>query len=405
MSASAATTTLILGAGFGGISTANALRRRLVAAHRVVLVEKTPSFHFGATKPWVMLGQKTAAEVSYRRDALKSRGIELIEAEARRIDLDRGEVATTLGLLRADYLVIALGADYDMTQVPGLEQAAHEFYTLDGATRLCEALRGFERGDLVILIPRAPFKCPPAPYEAAMLLHHALQLRGVRDQARIAVHTVEGAPMATAGPEMGKFIRDQLALRGIAYHPGRKTARIDAARHAIHFDDGSEANYDLLVAVPPHVAPVVVREASLTNQSGWIPADPRTLQVRGRCGFCAVFGVGDVCVVPLPGRHKPDVPLVLPKAGTVADGQGQAVAAQIAAQALGGAAEDFGGLGACYVETGAHNAFKGEADFYALPHPAMRATAPDHAQYQGKLAWMAGWLRDNLQEVTETPPG
>ena len=171
----APTTTLILGAGFGGISAANALRRRLPAEHRIVLIDKAPTFHFGASKPWVMLGQKTIAEVSYSREALGSRGIDLMEAKIQRIDLVKGEIATSQGALRGDYLIIALGADYDMTPVPGLDRAAHEFYTLAGATRLRDRLRDFNHGDLVVLIPRAPFKCPPAPYERASLIAHYLK--------------------------------------------------------------------------------------------------------------------------------------------------------------------------------------------------------------------------------------
>jgi sulfide:quinone oxidoreductase len=342
-----------------------------------------------------MLGHKTVAEVSYSREALKRRGIEFLHAEIRQIDLATGEIATDHGPQRGDYLVIALGADYDMSAVPGLA-AAHEFYTLEGAARLCEALRDFKQGDLAVLVPRAPFKCPPAPYEAAMLLHHALKESGLRSNVRIALYTVEGAPMATAGAEMGKFIREQLASRDIAFHPMKKTVGVDGDRRSVKFDDASEARFDLLVAVPPHVAPKVVREAGLTNQSGWIPADPKTLKIARDSAFRAAYAIGDVSVVPLPGRHKPDVPLVLPKAGTIADAQGQIVASQISGEVSGKPAETFGGIGTCYIETGGKQAIRGEGQFYALPHPVMRATPPDGAQYEGKLAWMRDWLRANL---------
>ena len=229
-----------------------------------------------------------------------------------------------------------------------------------------------------------------------MLMHHALKERGVRDDVRIAMYTVEGAPMATAGPDVGRFVREQLASRGIAYHPTKKTVGVDAERQTITFDDGSEARYDLLVSVPPHVAPAVVREAGLVNQSGWIPADPQTLRAAGVPESRPVYAIGDVTVVPLPGRYKPEIPLVLPKAGTVADAQGQAVASQIASQVLGSPADVFGGVGTCYIETGGHHAVKGEGHFFALPHPVMHVTAPDGAQYLGKLSWMADWVRANL---------
>ncbi len=342
-----------------------------------------------------MLGHKTIDDVCYPRDALGRRGIEFLHTQVRRIDLAKGDVATDRGTQRGDYLVIALGADYDMSAIPGLA-AAHEFYTLEGAARLRDALREFKQGDLVMLVPRTPFKCPPAPYEAAMLLHHALTEKGLRRGVRIAVYTVEGAPMATAGAEIGKFIREQLAARDIAFHPLKKTIDVHGDRGKVAFDDGSEARFNLLVAIPPHVAPAAVRQAGLTNQSGWIPADPQTLKVACESAFRAVYAIGDVAVVPLPGRHKPDVPLVLPKAGTIAEGQGQAVASQIASNLLGKPAESFGGSGTCYIETGGRQAIRGEGHFYSLPHPVMRATPPDAAQFEGKLAWMSGWLRANL---------
>ena len=392
----AATTTLILGAGFGGIVAANSLRRQLPPEHRVVLIDKALHFYIGATKPWVMLGHQTVSQVSHSREALNGRGIEFLHAEVRRIDLARGEVTTDRGVQRGDYLVIALGADYDMSAIPGLGETAHEFYTLEGAVRLCAALRVFSRGDLVVLVPRAPFKCPPAPYEAAMLMHHAFKERGVRDNVRIALHTIEGAPMATAGAEMGRFMREQLASRTIDYHPARKTTGVDSKQRTVQFDDGSAAHFDLLVSVPPHVAPKVVRDAGLTNASGWIPADPKTLKVARDSAFRAVYAIGDVSVVPLPGRHKADVPLVLPKAGTIADAQGLAVASQIAAEVLGRPAETFGGVGTCYIETGDRHAVRGEGQFYALPHPVMSATPPDRTQYEGKLVWISAWLRANL---------
>jgi sulfide:quinone oxidoreductase len=390
------TTTLILGAGFGGIVTANALRRLLPPEHRIVVIDKARQFYIGATKPWVMLGHRTIAEISHSREALRERGIEFLHAEVQGIDLARGEIATGRGAQRGDHLVIALGADYDNSAVPGLGSAAHEFYTPEGAARLCAALRAFSGGDLIVLVPRAPFKCPPAPYEAAMLMQHAFEERGVRHKVRIALCTIEGAPMATAGSEMSQFMREQLASRNIAYHPGRKTTGVDGARHAVKFEDGSEAHFDLLVTVPPHVAPKVVHDAGLPGPSGWIPADPATLKVACDSAFRSVYAIGDVSVVSLPGRHKPDMPLVLPKAGTIADAQGRAVASQIAAAVLGRPAETFGGTGTCYIEIGGERAVKGEGQFYAMPAPVMRATPPDRAQYEGKLAWIREWLSANL---------
>jgi sulfide:quinone oxidoreductase len=298
------------------------------------------------------------------------------------------------GSLNWDFLVVALGADLNPAKVPGLAEAAHTFYTVEGAQRLQGVLERFSEGDVVILIPRMPFKCPPAPYEAALLLHQAFERRGLAGKTRLAIHTAEGAPMATAGPEMGQYIKGELAQRSIAFFPQRSTSRVDGTAQRVVFEDGSEARYDLLIAIPPHEAPKVVREAQLANQSGWIPVDPQTLQVRQPTDPRDVYAVGDVTTVPLPGRYRPDIGLSLPKAGVFAEAHGRIVAHQIAAKILGRTPhEAFDGKGYCYLETGAKRAVRAEGSFFELPHPVMQKRTPDEAQFRDKLAWVERLLR------------
>ena len=389
-----ATTTLILGGGFGGISAANTLRRLLPPEHEIVVIDESPRFHVGAGKTWIMLGERTYDEISRSRAALLAPGVRFVEEKAQGIGLSDRTVSLPSGSRSWNFLVIALGADLNPGKVPGLAEAAHTFYTVEGAQRLRAALERFSGGDVAILIPKVPFKCPPAPYEAALLLHHAFERRGLADRTRLAIHTAEGAPMATAGPEMGQYIKGELAQRGIAFSPQRSTSRVDGPAQRVVFEDGSEARYDLLIAIPPHEAPQVVRDAQLTNQSGWIPVDPQTLQVKQPPDAREVYAVGDVTVVPLPGRYKPDIGLSLPKAGVFAEAQGRIVAQQIAARILGRTPDEvFDGKGYCYLETGAQRAVKADGSFFELPHPVMQKRAPDEAQFRDKLGWVERLLR------------
>ena len=391
------TTTLILGGGFGGLVTANTLRALLPREHRIVLVEKSPTFTLGATKPWLMLGERKVNQVQRSRNGLKRRGIDVIQAEIQWIDAAKHEVSTTRGVMQCDHLVIALGADYNMGAVEGLDRAAHTFYTVEGASRLHDTLAKFSGGDVVVLIPRSPFKCPPAPYEAALLLHDYFRKRGLGDKGRLALYTLEGAPMATAGPEIGQFVRGELSQRQIAYHPLKRTKTVNPESKRVTFEDGSEAGYDLLIAVPPHEAPKVVRESGLAGPTGWIPVNPQTLEVTAAGTGAHVYAIGDVTSVPLPGRFKADTPLILPKAGTIAEGHGRAVAAHIAARVRGnGNAPPYDGKGFCYIETGDRHAVRGDGDFFAMPNPTMRAQTPDMMQYEEKLEWVAKWLKTNL---------
>jgi sulfide:quinone oxidoreductase len=388
-----ATTTLILGGGFGGIAAANTLRGLVPSEHEIVVVDQTPDFYVGAGKTWVALGDRSYAQISRPRAELLVPGVRFVQARVEALKLAERRIVIAQRALGFDQLVIALGADLNPAAVPGLAAAAHTFYTVEGAERLRPALEQFSGGDLVILIPKAPFKCPPAPYEAAMLLHAAFAARGLAGKIRIALYTVEPAPMPTAGPEMGQYIRGELEQRGIVYHPQKKTVRVDGAARRVAFEDGSEAPYDLLIAVPPHEAPKIVRDANLTNPSGWIPVDPQTLRVNTASEIGEVYAVGDVTAVPLPGRYKPEVALSLPKAGVFATAQGRVVAHQIAAKVLGSKPrESFDGVGYCYLETGGGRAVKADGSFFELPHPVMRTQPPDEAQFRDKLDWVAGLL-------------
>jgi sulfide:quinone oxidoreductase len=383
-----ASTTLILGGGFGGIAAANTLRGLLPPEHEIVVVDQASHFYVGAGKTWIALGERTFGEISRPRAALLAPGVGLVQARVEALELPRRRAVTGQGSFHFDQLVIALGADLNPAAVPGLAAAAHTFYTVEGAERLRPVLEAFSRGDVVILIPKAPFKCPPAPYEAAMLLHAAFAARGLGGKVRLAIWTVEPAPMPTAGPEMGQYIRSELEQRGIGYHPQKRVARVDGAARRVAFEDGTEASCDLLIAIPPHEAPKAVREAQLTNASGWIPVDPQTLRVQTAAG--EIYAVGDVTGVPLPGRYKPDAALSLPKAGVFAAAQGRVVAHQIAAKLLGTVSrETFDGVGYCYLETGGGRAVKADGAFFELPHPVMRKQPPDEAQFRDKLDWVA----------------
>jgi sulfide:quinone oxidoreductase len=385
--------TVILGGGFGGIAAANTLRRLAPRDHDVVVVDRAPRFYVGAGKTWLMLGERTFEQISQARTALLESGVRFVQADVTAIDLANRNVATSAESLAWDYLVIALGADLNEAAVPGLAEVGHTFYSVAGAERLKPILAAFSGGEVAILIAKTPFKCPPAPYEAAMLLHHAFERRGLSGNARIAIYTVEGAPMATAGPEMGDHIKSELTQRGIAFHPQKKPVRVDAAARRIVFEDGSDAGFDLLISVPPHEAPKVVRDAGLVNASGWVPVDPQTLEVKSPAAAARVYAAGDVTAVPLPGRYKPDMPLSLPKAGVFAHAHGEVIAHQIAAKLAGTSpGATFDGVGYCYLETGGGRAVKADGSFFELPNPVMRKQPPDEAQFKDKLDWVARQL-------------
>jgi sulfide:quinone oxidoreductase len=387
-----ATKTVILGGGVGGVVTANTLRGLLPREHEIVVIERNPIFHLGATKTWVMLGQKKPEEVTRRVDALRAKGITVLEETVEKIVSAKREVKTSKSMIEADFLVIALGADLNRGAIPGLDQA-ETFYTMDGAIQLGKVLGGFRGGDLVILNPRMPIKCPPAPYEVAFLLDREFRDAGIREKTNLSVWTAEPIPMPTAGPQVGAFIKEELAKRKIGFQAQKKPRAVDGAKKAVSFEDGTEAKYDLLISVLPHEAPAVVRDAGLVNQGGWIPVDPKTLKTSAD----RVWAIGDVTTVPLPGRYKPDVPLALPKAAVFAEAHGRVVAHQIAAHVSGNpTSEVFDGKGFCFVEFGGHLAMGGEGSFFDHPNPRVAIKVPDLLQYEVKQKWASSFLERNF---------
>jgi sulfide:quinone oxidoreductase len=266
---------------------------------------------------------------------------------------------------------------------------------MEGAVRLREELNAFAGGSVVLLVPRAPFKCPPAPYEAMMLLRASFRRRGLDAKTHLSIVTVEKSPMATAGAAIGELVQAALKERKIDFLPGAQTRNVDPAAKRIVLEDGSTVPYDLLLAIPPHEAPRAVRDSGMTGPSGWIPVEPRTLALASGAG--RVFAIGDVTTLPLPGRHHPDNPLVLPKAGIFAEREAVVVAGRIAAHVLGKEpAEAFDGTGYCYIEMDEVSAMRGDGSFFAMPSPTMVASEPDAAQLAEKKAWVGKWMETYL---------
>jgi len=374
---------VVLGGGVGGSFVATELRRLLPAEHRITLVERSGRFVLGASLLRVIVGQRRPEEIARPVAALSRRGIEVVQAEIERIDPARRLVMAGGRELDADHMVVALGADLDPSVVPGLSDAGHSFYTLEGAVALRDALARFDGQRLIVLTAAPAYKCPAAPYEAAMLIEWLLRQRGIREKVSIDMYAAEPAPMGVAGPKVSAAMRDLLLAKGIAYHPDHQVVRAEAARRRLHFANGAEAAYDLLAFVAPHRAPRVVREAGLTAESGWIPVDRGTLRTR----FDRVWAIGDVTGIPLK-MGKP-----LPKAATFAAGEAEAVARSVAAEVgVGEPATPYSALGECWVEIGDGAAAHGHGDFYGDPAPVVALEPPTGDAHRAKEAWERDWL-------------
>lgn len=350
---------LILGAGFGGLELATILSAELGDAAGVTLIDEAEAFVFGYSKLDVMFGRTDLESVRLPYAAIDKPGVSFRRETVTAIDPDRRRVTTDAAVHDADHLVIALGAAYDVTATPGVVLGENEFYSVPGAERLAPAVAAFDHGDAVIGVCAAPFKCPPAPSEACLLLDDALRERGCRERCTITLVLPLPSPVppspATSDALLGAF-----AERDIHFVGGRRLASVDASAATIALGDGAELPCDLLLAVPAHRAPDVVRDAGMT-EDGYVPVDSHTL----RTGHHNVYACGDVATVGVP------------KAGVFAEGAARSIATTILA-ALREESGDgrYDGRGSCYIEFGRGEIGRVDVDFLSGPKPTGTFQAP-----------------------------
>jgi sulfide:quinone oxidoreductase len=376
-------TTVVLGGGTGGVVAARELRRRLSADHRVVLVDRAAEHVYQPSLLWQMVGERHPSQFTRPLDRLRRKGIDVRKAEVQALDLDNKVVVTSAGDLDYDTLVVSLGAQLAPETVDGFADMALDLYSPEGCDRIHAALRGFTEGVVAVLIPSLPFKCPAAPYEAAFLVESYLRRKGVRRNVEIHLFTPEHAPMPVAPRALGDSIADMLASRGIHYHPLFTFRELRPETREVVASDGRAHRVDLLLVVPPHCTPEVVRSSPLLGVSGFVHVDPRTLQT----GVEDVYAIGDVTTIKLPNGKA------LPKAGVFAHAEAKVVAQRIA-DGVDGRASDavFDGHGYCWIELGDGRAGFAGGDFYAEPDPRVKLRRPGRPLHWGKVAFEKWWL-------------
>ncbi|HUS31100.1 MAG TPA: FAD/NAD(P)-binding oxidoreductase [Kofleriaceae bacterium] len=361
---------VILGAGFGGLELSTTLSEALSGSIDITLIDKSDHFIFGFSKLDVMFGHKAADAVRLPYSAFVKPGVRLLRETVTAIDPVTRRVTTNAGTHDADYLVIALGADYDVSETPGITLGENEFYSVAGATHLRDVLPTFKRGHAVIGVCNAPFKCPPAPSECALMLHDYLSTRGVRDACTITLVLPLSAPVPPS-PDTSKALVAAFAERNIKLILTRKVTAVRGK--TVVLDDASELPCDLFLGVPRNRAPDVVVATGMT-EGGWVTIDPRTLETK----HANVWALGDLANTGAP------------KAGVFAEAAAKTVAARIMSRLRG---EDptakNPGMGACYIEFGAGLVARVDADFFSGPQPTGVYNAPSEEIAESKATWSA----------------
>lgn len=379
---------IVLGGGIGGIVAVNTLRDRLDDA-AITLMDKSPVHTFKPTFLRLVTGEGTPADTTEPLAQFDDDTVTFRQAEVTAIDVENEQVETNDGSIDYDYLIVALGVQYDETAVPGFADV-HHVYTAEAAQRYRTALETFDGGDLTVGVASLPYICPAAPVETALLTDHFLRKHGIHEETTMRFVFPGPAPMKNAGDHVGEFTVQALEDRDITYHGDYTLASVNADTNDLEFENGDTLPYDLAVITPPHTSPDVVAESPLADDTGWVPVDRETMETDVE----NVYAVGDNAKVMISTIEKP-----LPKAGVFARKQAE-VAAHNIANAVAGTnrRRRFDGVGQCFLASSYGLSGKAglvEADFFAEPAPQTEIKQPAMSRtwHWGKLLYERSWHR------------
>jgi sulfide:quinone oxidoreductase len=363
---------VIVGAGFAGLELATRLSASLRDAVQVTLIDRNDAFYFGFSKLDVLLSRRAPADVLLHYRDIPEERVDFRHETVTAIDPLERRVTTDRASYDADFLAIALGAEYDVAATPGFREGGFEYYSLAGAERLREVLIEFAGGTVLIGVLGLPYKCPPAPFEGAFLLHDLFVKRGLRDKVDIRMIFPMAAPVPVT-KEVSQVFFAALDERGIDYAPNELVVGLDARGRTARLASGESIPYDLFIGIPVHRVPEAVSRSGLAVD-GWVPVDTTNLTTR----FPGVYALGDVASANCP------------KAGVFAETAARVVADDIAARLRdGGPPPPFEGDGVCYIEFGGGKVGRIEANFLGGPAPTARILPPSKELAAEKRAFEA----------------
>jgi sulfide:quinone oxidoreductase len=347
---------LILGGGVGGTIVANLVAKKSSGRAHVTVVDATGIHVYQPGFLYVAVGKEQPPALQRPETSLLRDDVSLVVDRAARVDTVARTVQLESGrTLSYDQLLLATGSRTVMDEVPGAKDA-HDFYTMDGAVRLFEALKRFEGGTIVIGVAGIPYKCPPAPVEFVFLLDDYLRARGIRDKSQIKL--LSPLNRAFTIEATSKLVQPILAERGIELTGFFNVETVDPVAKTVSSLEGETMDYDLLVLVPPHRGQKVIEDSGLGDERGWVPVDKNTLK---HTKFEHIWAVGDTTNIPIS------------KSGSVAHYEASVAADAIMAEVKREAPpkHTYDGKVMCFLETGQGQATTIQFDY---DHPPVSPT-------------------------------
>jgi sulfide:quinone oxidoreductase len=354
---------LIIGGGFGGLAAANELRKNLSPDVKITIIDKKDYFMMDLVKLWIIKGTRKFETSKRPLNTIVKKGIDFVNEQVTLIDTNQKKVKTAINEFSYDYLIVATGVELAPEKISGLSANGMILYDLEHASKIRQKILDMKSGKIAFAITGMPYKCPPAPFEAALIINSMLQEIGTRKNISIDFYSLGQITLPAAGPEVSKQLLDILESENIKFHGSCKTISVE--QNKLKFEDGNIANFDLLIAVPPHKAPKIIYDAGLAQEGMFIPVkrDCRTQ-------FDKVYAVGDVTNMMVTDK------IAVPKAGIFAEGQGVAVAQDIISQIRKEKTNSiFEGKGGCFVEMGTTAGYV-YVDMFSEPNPITRLDKP-----------------------------
>ena len=375
---------VILGGGFGGLAAANEIRNTLDSSKvKITIIDKKDWFMVGYAKLWIMNGTRTFENSIGSLNELPKKQINFIKDEIIEINPENNFVKTKSENISFDFLIISMGAVLAPEKISGLIENGFNLYDHNQLNEINQKLNKIESGKIAIVIMGMPYKCPPAPFEASLLVDSMLRKRGVRDSVQIDFYSPAPITLPAAGPEVSKKILDLVNSEKITFHNSQKIKRVESKKLIFEND---EYHFDILLAIPPHIAPKVIYDSNLAKEPGFIPIDRNC-----KTPFENIFAVGDVTSLSVTDS------IVVPKAGIFAEGEGITVAKNIISKLESKETSVlFDGKGGCFLESGRDTASVLEVDMFTNEKPSTKLTESTKDNLSKKLDFekerLSKWL-------------
>ncbi|MFL6347411.1 MAG: NAD(P)/FAD-dependent oxidoreductase [Nitrososphaeraceae archaeon] len=388
---------LILGGGFGGLTSANLIRKNLSQEEcQITVIDKNQYFMMGLVNLWILSGSRRLNDSQVALNKLEAKGIKFLNDEITSIDLNENSITTKANhnRLKYDYLIIALGAELAPERIMGFKdhgESCFNIYDSKQVPCLREKLFSVKSGRIAVCITDVPYKCPPAPFEVSLLINDILVKNKTRDFIDLNMYVPTPIALPAAGAKVSQDVLKLLNNNHIKFYPMHKLTKV-LDEKTIEFENGNKTGYDLLILVPPHQVPRVIKNSELLGDKDqrWIHVDRFTLRTK----YKNIFAIGDVTEI------RVDNATTVPKAGIFAEGEAKAVSQQIIYEIKNSNGDKestkFDGKGFCFMEVGDKKAGYIDVDLYNKAGPTTRLEPPSYGFYQKKLDFERNRLNDWL---------